>query len=278
MGRKIASQVHQQISRQLRGHIKAQNQIPRWYQAVLDHPPLPLPPKAPPTRTAYDTKQPKTPQKLRPYDPKPLAIYYLEDEIRRQFFRDHPFEAFRPTTLTEGQTIAPAHPIQGKEWTRLRQRGRKPSPEDAIQFALNLHQYHDISLSYAYARAVAQFRALRSEHHIATVMAATEADTLGGIFQNSETAHAFEKEVKNLASWERLAELDEGAIAARKRWRAIAQGSQEPREWSKGQEYVRLWREGIKPRYMPALTEPVKPASEAMSPDYMGVNAPKQAF
>jgi hypothetical protein len=26
----------------------------------------------------------------------------LEDELRKQFFRDHPFEAFRPMTLVEG--------------------------------------------------------------------------------------------------------------------------------------------------------------------------------
>ncbi|KAK7463867.1 mitochondrial ribosomal small subunit component [Stygiomarasmius scandens] len=276
MVRRIASQVHQQVSRLMRGNVIKEE--PRWYKAVLEHPPLPLPSKAPPTRTAYDTKQPKSQSKPRPYDPKPLSIYYLEDDIRRQFFRDHPFEAFRPTTLTESATIAAAHPIQGKEWTRLRQRGRKPSPEDAVQFALNLHQHHGLSLSYAYARAVAQFRALRSEHHIATTMAATEADCLGGIFQNSEVAHAFEKEIKSLATWERQAELDEGAMAARKRWRSIVQGNQEPREWSKGQEYVRLWKEGIKPQYLPALTEPVNapptPQQLAQTPNYLGLNAP----
>lgn len=132
MVRRIASQVHQQVSRLMRGdYIKKQ---PVWYQAVLDYPPLSLPPKAPPSRTAYDqlpsNRSPST--RPRSYDPRPLPIYYLEDDIRRQFFRDHPFEAFRPITLVEGAGIEDQHLIQGKDWKRLRQRGRNPSPEEYV--------------------------------------------------------------------------------------------------------------------------------------------------
>ncbi|KAF8898942.1 mitochondrial ribosomal protein S25-domain-containing protein [Infundibulicybe gibba] len=259
MVRRIACQVHQQVSRLMRAeYIK---QEPVWFQAVLNYPPLPLPPKAPAPRTAYD-QSPKNASssggsKLRPQTPKPLPIYYLEDDVRRQFFRDHPFEAFRPTTLVEGATIEDQHPIQGLSWTRLRQRGRNPTPEDAIRFTLNLHQYHGIPITQAYSRAIAQFRSLRSEHHIATTFAVLEAESLGAVFSRGEIAHAFEKEKKGLATWERREELDEGAMAARKRWKAIIdkQGST---EWSKGQEYVRLWKEGVRPTYSPALTEPVE--------------------
>ncbi|KAJ3784574.1 mitochondrial ribosomal protein S25-domain-containing protein [Lentinula aff. detonsa] len=263
MVRRLASQVHQQVSRLMRGEVIKE---PAWYAAVLDNPPLPLPPKSPPNRTAFDLKQQKTSvkskPKAKPYGPKPFPVYYLEDDIRRQFFRDHPFEAFRPITLAEGQGIEAEHPITGAEWTRLRQRGRNPSPDDAIQFTLNLHQHHKVPLSYAYARAIAQFRALRSERHIALTMAIHEAENLGAVWQNSEIAHGFQKEIKSLASWERQSELDEGAMAARKRWRSIALEHTEDREWSKGQEYVRLWKEGYTPRYAPALTEPVKPATQ----------------
>jgi small subunit ribosomal protein S23 len=109
-------------------------QQPAWFQAVLNYPPLPLPPKAPPSRTAYDQPYQRSPTaKLRPNDPRPLLVYYIEDDIRRQFFRDHPFEAFRPTTLVEGGAIEAPHPIQGTTWTRLRQRGRNPTPEEYVQ-------------------------------------------------------------------------------------------------------------------------------------------------
>ncbi|TFK77289.1 hypothetical protein BDN72DRAFT_735217, partial [Pluteus cervinus] len=257
MVRRIASQVHQQVSRLMRAdYIKKE---PAWYQAVLSYPPLPLPAKAPPARTQYDLLPPKGAQTnaaaRNAQSPKPLPVWYVEDDIRRQFFRDHPFEAFRPTTLVEDAAVADPHPIRGETWTRLRQRGRNPSPEDTIQFAVNLHQYHDVPLSDAYKKAVAQFRALRSEHHIATTFAVLEAETLGAVFSRGEIAHSHEKEKRQLASWERREEMDEGAIAARKRWKAIVERPEANKEWTRGQEYVRLWKEGVRPTYSAALTE-----------------------
>jgi len=128
----------------------------------------------------------------------------------------------------------------------------------AILFALNLYQHHEVSLSEAYARSVAQFRALRAEHHIATTVAVKEAEELGSDFGPSEIEQAHEMEKKSLATWERQAELDEGAIAARKRWKAIVERQPGANQWTKGVEYVRLWNEGIRPNYMPHLTTPVE--------------------
>ncbi|KAJ6621118.1 mitochondrial ribosomal protein S25-domain-containing protein [Mycena sp. CBHHK59/15] len=216
MGRRIASQVHHQVSRLMQGNFLSE---PKWYQ----------------------------PSKLRRPKTRPLPIHYIEDDIRRQFFADHPFEAFRPTTLVEKGDIQ-MHEVNGARWTRLRQRGRNPTPEDAIQFALNLHQHHHVPLSQAYARAIAQFRSLRSEHHIATTFAVMEAEFLGGVFVREKRA---------LATWEKLTELDEGELIARKRWKVIAEKHEGMLGWSKGQEYVRLWKAGIKPDYSPALTKPV---------------------
>ena len=112
-------------------------------------------------------------------------------------------------------------------------------------------------LSKAYSTAVAQFRSLRSEHHIATTVAALEAEAYGSVFGPSEIEIGFVKEKKALETWERKDELDEGALAARKRWRAIIEKQGGVSEWTKGQEYVKLWKKGIWPTYSPALTEPV---------------------
>lgn len=130
---------------------------------------------------------------------------------------------------------------------------------------MNLHQHHGISLSQSYARAVAQFRALRSEHHISTSIAVLEAEQLGGTFSKSEITQGFEKEIKNLVTWERDAELDEGILAARKRWRAVPQDHNMPRRWTKGEHYVRLWREGIRPSYAPAITDTIIPPRDSPS-------------
>jgi len=210
------------------------------------------------------------------YDLPPLPIHYLEDDVRRQFFRDHPFEAFRPVTLVEGGGVADEHPINGQEWTRLRQRGRNPSPEDAVKFTVNLHKYQEIPLNKAYAQSVAQFRALRAEHHVATVTAVMEAEAFGAKFPPTRIEQNFLREQKALEGWQRKDEQDAGAIAARKRWKAIInrQGGV-GLEWSKGQEYVRLWKEGVRPTYMPSLTEPPETAPTEMeiaeSADWMGV-------
>ena len=64
-------------------------------------------------------------------------------------------------------------------------------------------------------------------------------------------------EKKSLLTWERRAELDEGAIAARKRWKAIVDRHPGANQWTKGMEYVRLWKEGVRPNYMPSLTMPI---------------------
>lgn len=177
----------------------------------------------------------------------------------------------------EGGGVADEHPITGKEWTRLRQRGRNPFPEDAVKFTVNLHKYHEIPLNKAYAQAIAQFRSLRAEQHVMTVTAAMEAEAYGAKFPLTHIEQNFLKEQQELEGWQKKDEQDAGAIAARKRWKAIidrhgAVGS----EWSKGQEYVRLWKEGVRPTYMPSLTESVETGPTAMdiadTSDFLGID------
>lgn len=132
--RRVASQVHHQTARLLQANFLERE--PAWFQAVLDNPPLPLPPKAPTAkRTSFDLRpgtsaRPVHSKKTR--QPKPLPIYFIEDDLRRQFFRDHPFETFRPVSLVEGAGVETEHPIQGKQWTRLRQRTTCPRPEEYV--------------------------------------------------------------------------------------------------------------------------------------------------
>jgi small subunit ribosomal protein S23 len=59
--------------------------------------------------------------------------------------------------------------------------------------------------------------------------------------------------------------MDEGALAARKRWRAIVERTTGTGEWSRGEQYVKLWREGVRPDYA-ALTEPVAESVPAFIP------------
>jgi len=158
----------------------------------------------------------------------------------------------------------------------------------AVRFALNLHQAHGLALSDAYATSVAQFRSLRASQHVATRFAAQAAVAHGARFGPSETARGFEAEGRVLEASElRRERLDDSARLARSRWRMIALGSGSGGDsgsglgagagagedanrnaWSRGEEYVRLWKEGVRPDYSPALTEPISPPIDPV--DFMG--------
>ena len=122
----------------------------------------------------------------------------------------------------------------------------------AIKYAVNLHEAHDIPLTEAYKTAVAQFRALRSEHDVAKTVALMEAEATGLEFGPSVVEKNYMAEEKALQSWGRKDEQDAAAQAARKRWRAVIE---KEGVWTRGEEYTRLWQEGIRPTYSPAVDE-----------------------
>lgn len=130
MVRRIASQVHKQVSRLMQANYIREE--PVWYQAVLQYPPLPFPSRAPPFQALEAENPSRKPfvSSLRPPKTQPLTIKYMEDKLRLQFFRDHPFEAFRPVSIVEGQLVEPEHPVRGKDWTRLSQRTKNPTAEE----------------------------------------------------------------------------------------------------------------------------------------------------
>ena len=49
-------------------------------------------------------------------------------------------------------------------------------------------------------------------------------------------------------------------------------GSADRKAWSRGEEYVRLWKEGVRPDYSPALTESIA-TTPIDSADFMGTRA-----
>lgn len=297
MVRRVASQVHKQVVRlQRKDYLDKE---PLWLKAVLEHPPLPLPPKAPPARFPPDGKPYDLPPRRaamsdkmlkKPEKARTSPIFYLEDEVRRQFFRDHPFEAFRARSMVESGLIESEHPVRGEAWTRLSQRGRNPSPEEyvcdalslyicssstlnsAIRFAVNLYEYHGKPLTDAYTSSIAQFRALRAEQHIASQVAIAEAQAYGGVFKAGELEKGFLREQEYLKSWEQRQYTEQESMEARKRWKAIIERN-ENKYFTRGAEYVRLWREGIRPDYSPALSAPVEaPAAPAeLGADFLNV-------
>lgn len=113
-----------------------------------------------------------------------------------------------------------------------------------------------MSLTVAYTRAVAEFRTLRAEYDIANTFARMEAESYGTVFP-SEVDRTFEKEDKVYKSVERKKALDESALRARKRWRAILNvDSGMGNTWSRGQEYVKRQKDGVRPSHL--LDDPTR--------------------
>lgn len=145
--RKIPSQVPSAVSRLLQGQVISTP--PTWFNPVLSHPPPQLPPyqvKSRPRASDSGIKsgdfidtvpipagELERRDKLRGYKQRkgrPLEIAYEEDRVRRQFFKDFPFEALRPVSMVEGREIDVRGKVLGEEWVRLEQRGSYPTVEE----------------------------------------------------------------------------------------------------------------------------------------------------
>ena len=140
--RKIPTQVPAAVSRLLQS--TTLQTPPVWFAPVLSHPPPILPARQTPNRSplandlpqsilrAKDSKSHKM-NHLKEPKPRPKDIVYEEDRIRRQFFKDFPFEALRPVSLVEGTFIGSGTgEKEGAEWTSLEQRGAYPTVEEWV--------------------------------------------------------------------------------------------------------------------------------------------------
>lgn len=150
MPRKSASLVPHAVSSLLKGgYMKA---VPAFYPAVLNNPPLSIPPRTPYTRTSDDlpanvvrqrkvqsereqgdaASHPRRTQryyKSRTPSLKPQPIEYLEDRVRKQFFKDHPWEGFQPRHLVEKEVLDEPR-VAPKEVTELVWWSTNPQPEE----------------------------------------------------------------------------------------------------------------------------------------------------
>lgn len=128
----------------------------------------------------------------------------------------------------------------------------------AVHFAVNLHTHHGKSLSDAYLIAVTQFRSLRSEQRVATLTAAAEAEAYNATFDPLETEKGFEREGEHLKTFEDGGATVQESVEARKRWKMIVGGTGNPGKWSMGEDYTRLWKEGVRPNYVSSLSAPAE--------------------
>jgi small subunit ribosomal protein S23 len=133
-------------------------------------------------------------------------------------------------------------------------------------------------LALAYEQAVAQFHSLKSEHHLATLVAAHEAEYFGAEFGPRQSDDSFQRELVALKTRGAQQELDDAAaLAARKRWRVVGPQTGEEGVWSQGEEYVRLWQAGVRPNYIPVRVDSEVPVAVAVSDNSQSTGSIKLA-
>ena len=239
MPRRIPNQVTQTVSRLLQGgYVKSP---PAWYAPTLQYPPATQAPRQPRARPDEDL-----PRSLRSDSPaqrrlaelpngrsrmnslkkvrsqiptlRAQPIVYDADRVRRQFFRDHPWEARRARTLVEmdytleaaAEPEIPAGTLpELHHWSRI-----NPSVEDVVQCTLRTHKEGGMSLTQAYTRTVAAYHAIQAERELRMRYAVVEARALGADVGPTETERGFIKEEPELAKWAALSNTTVPADAA----------------------------------------------------------------
>ncbi|POS79943.1 mitochondrial 37S ribosomal protein S25 [Diaporthe helianthi] len=143
---------------------------------------------------------------------KPQRIAYPEDELRRNFFKDHPWELARPRVVVE---------LDGKDaryvdWSRgLRQPGVPVTGESVVQRQLWLMENHEgITKEEAYDIARKELYDIRQHQDITRRIAQEEARMVGAYFGKSRLEVSMELENAVYEKWKAWAEGEAQKIEA----------------------------------------------------------------
>ncbi|KAI9731783.1 MAG: mitochondrial ribosomal small subunit component [Cirrosporium novae-zelandiae] len=144
----------------------------------------------------------------------PVDIKYEEDELRKEFYRDHPWELARPRVLLEDDGNDRAK----EDWNHIEQTTRKVDGESVIQRTLHLLQtVPDITPSEALNKARRELYQARLKSHIEAQIAQSEALYVGAHFGLSTIDISADLERKEYEKWETWASSQVDELERRKK-------------------------------------------------------------
>ncbi|PGH27496.1 hypothetical protein AJ80_00737 [Polytolypa hystricis UAMH7299] len=109
----------------------------------------------------------------------PVPIRYEEDQLRKEFFRDHPWELARPRVVLEND----GKDYRRYDWSTLQQPGKNLDGESVVQRQLHLlNTTPDISKAAAYDIARREFYQHRLQQDVERKIAQEEAKATGAYF------------------------------------------------------------------------------------------------
>ncbi|PWY86178.1 37S ribosomal protein Rsm25 [Aspergillus heteromorphus CBS 117.55] len=199
------------------------DKLPKWVDAIADIPPAQAIVRTPAQQHQLVRQRVKSipgaskPQVVfevqeKPIKPKkasrmfqPVELKYEEDLLRKEFFRDHPWELARPRIVVE----TTGKDAEGHDWSRIQQRGKGLDGESVVQRQLwLLNNVPDMTKSFAYDTARREFYRLRLQEDIERRVAAEEAEATGATFGPSRHEIGMELESKEYERWKTWAKRE----------------------------------------------------------------------
>jgi len=209
------AEVTKHVSRLLKG--KLLKKPPTWFAAVQAVPPGPsiirsqnpevnisgqtaaeqqlIQANRPSTHTSIRHKQ----KNLKTRAPKPRTIVYPEDRLRRQFYKDHPFELQRPKLLVES-----SDGVNRTDFSQLLLLGMHPGQVDGeavIKYQLHLMTTQKMTERQAYAKATSEFYAIRAEEEAEKRLAQSKiTNVFEALAAKKQTQRTLEREEKVIST------------------------------------------------------------------------------
>ena len=107
---------------------------PPWYSVVGSITPAQTLIRTPPLRHQQRKSPPKTKKASKLFQPQKIS--YEEDALRREFFKDHPWELARPRMIIEND----GKDSRRMDWSGIRQKGKALSGERYVKL-MNVPDY-----------------------------------------------------------------------------------------------------------------------------------------
>ncbi|KAK3684026.1 mitochondrial ribosomal protein S25 [Podospora appendiculata] len=172
---------------------------PAWFNALASIPPAEILTRPYPVQHA-----PPNPHARKPHHVfRPTQIVYPEDELRRDFFKDHPWELARPKMLLE----LDGKDARYRDWsTGLQQPGMPLSGECVVQRQLwMMENIPGMTKQAAYDAARKEFYKLRQQEDIERRIAVEEARMTGAYFGKTTIQFGLDIEDREYEAWKRWA-------------------------------------------------------------------------
>ncbi|KAL2055530.1 hypothetical protein ABVK25_004338 [Lepraria finkii] len=173
---------------------------PPWYNVVGSITPAQTLVRTQPVPHTRPRKGPRTKKASKLFQPQKIG--YEEDMLRREFFKDHPWELARPRMIIEDD----GRDSHKTDWRQIQQKEKALTGESVIQRQLwLLHNVPKITKSQAYDQARKEFYGLRLQEDIERRVAREEAMSTGAYFGPSVLDIGMELEDKEYERWKEWA-------------------------------------------------------------------------